>query len=275
MDFRTSDARRTVSHTGCRTPRYCAPGRPHTSAVNAFHRSYSQQNEQLTSKSQKAARGKRGAPGSKHCAMMCLPHGSANVPTHHPWLAPMGMERPEIPLKGESWVAPCGRALGRYAPVTHCADGYEQKYGHWWFYAAVGCSDMLADLGEKRLVARNRCHAAHLLSDYQGEWMAWYQREMGSRWVHRAKGSWHLPNFFERATTHEPNLTRALEMCVDGVFECDEGSGISLGAPTSVLRWQVSCGCASPYVYMLMFAHNTPPELCANARARCAIDRRT
>ena len=76
----------------------------------------------------------------------------------------MGMERPEIPLKGESWVAPCGRALGRYAPVTHCADGYEQKYGHWWFYAAVGCSDMLADLGEKRLVARNRCHAAHLLS---------------------------------------------------------------------------------------------------------------
>ena len=136
----------------------------------------------------------------------CVVHGTAKVSTFHPWASPVGMERPV------SQSCPA-RLYKEWIPATHCHDGYERRGFH-WYYAAVGCSDMLVHLGHRTLIARNRCHAAALLSDTP----AWWTRIN------------YRPGWLERALRTVPkhyNATEALEYlftdCVRGVWECVGG----------------------------------------------------
>eukprot|EP00966_Prymnesium_polylepis_P265015 6122720-Prymnesium_polylepis.1 len=100
--------------------------------------------------------------------MDCFVHGSEPTASFHPFRSPLGMERSiEPPCSSSS--APSLDAEQQRLPVAHCMRGEEDNRdrGFFWFYVARGCSDVVADLG-RHVVARNRCHAAELLSDYSG-----------------------------------------------------------------------------------------------------------
>lgn len=131
----------------------------------------------------------------------CLIHGTQQVSTFHPWASPIGMERP----RNIKCFDPVHFQSNSLVSVTHCRDKYE-KSGFFWFYAALGCSDMKVNIGNT-LITRNRCHAAHILSDYPMEWMEWYML--------------HAPtSFFKRAQKKFKHVTHILEFCINGVFEC-------------------------------------------------------
>lgn len=135
----------------------------------------------------------------------CVVHGRAKEATFHPWASPIGMERqvnqPCINVSALRWI-----------PVTHCKDPSERR-GLYWYYAAIGCSDMFVDIGPKTLIARNRCHAAALLSDTK---LWWTRIKFTSDWLSRASRS--VPTVY--------NSTFAAEYiykdCVRGVFNCND-----------------------------------------------------
>ena len=133
----------------------------------------------------------------------CVRHGDATNPTFHPWASPIGMERHRNPSCYQ--YDPNTRSI----PVTHCSDGYERR-GFYWYYSAIGCSDMYADLGPKTLVSKNRCHAAALLS---GKVQWWKDIPMKK-------------NFLDRALRSVPNVSDPLKYlfadCVRGVFQCNK-----------------------------------------------------
>lgn len=135
----------------------------------------------------------------------CVRHGDTHLPTFHPWASPFGMER----HKSQMCMDLESASKRRWIPVTHCNDGYEKR-GFYWYYAAIGCSDMYADLGPKTLVARNRCHAAALLSKTT-RW--WTNVTPKKNWLNRALRSVPLE--------YKNNASDFLfEDCSRGVFKC-------------------------------------------------------
>lgn len=136
----------------------------------------------------------------------CVVHGELKKPTFHPWASPIGMERPKKQFCTDPKLADM-----KWIPVTHCADGFEKK-GYYWYYSAFGCSDMFANLGPKTLIARNRCHAASLLSTDN----KWWDIMTKNNFLNRALRS--VPSSISDKSSY------LREECIKGVFECKNNS---------------------------------------------------